>query len=100
MGSLDVVSDVPALVVAPGETWSVTRDLLDDRMVLAEGVSPSVPGLRLAAADVSAGDARAQVELAAAFLALIRTRVSNDVGRVIAQPLVENRGVRDLHDAQ
>ena len=79
-----VVSDVTVLVVAPGETWSVTGDLLDDRMVLAEGMRAGVPSLRLAAADVAACDARAQVEFAAALLAFLRTRCSCDVGRVVA----------------
>ena len=77
----------------------MTGDLLYYRVVLTQRVGSSVPGLRLAAANVPAGCTGAQVERAAALLALLRPRISDDVGSVVAQALIENGGVHDFHVA-
>ena len=55
-------------------------------MVLAEGVGAGVAGLRLAAADVAALGAEAEVEGGAKLLAGIAARGCGDLRRVLACP--------------
>ena len=68
-------------------------------MMVAQCVGAGVPGLRLAAADVAARHARAQVEAAAALLAPFRPRRDTSVRRVSADPLISRASnrINDLH---
>ena len=94
-----MASDVAALVVTPREARTVARDLLNDGMLIAQGVCPSVPGLRFATAHVPARRTGAQVESAAALLALVSPGFGGDGRCVLAKwRLIENGGVHDLHN--
>ena len=61
--------------VAPGPGVGFDRKRLDDWMAARARVLRIVRLLRLAAADVSAFGAHAQIERAAAFLAALRARL-------------------------
>jgi hypothetical protein len=75
----------------------VAGDLLDDRMVLAQGVGTRMTGLALATTNVPAVGARTQVEAAATLLAGCRPRHGGLVGSVGADRLGIRWSVEDFH---